>query len=577
MADIDQIEEEVIELDAVVSITSPYENDTEDRYSPYGSLNLRIDRFTDFVNRDTEAHKLISEPVYFRGLPLQLVALTRVNQNNTKELKFFIQCDGKSAFPTWNFEAKVVFYIMAQNIRARNLINGSCKGEITKCFDHKFCNQDSEIGYSQPYDILLDQDNGFISDNTLILNAEVQNIPENERTVSFHIPHTCCAKPRINFGSMERFISHKSPYPWDFVLIVDDEEYHVQKSFLSMYSEYFKDQFAKHHTISKAVLPNIESDEFFHLLCVIYPISNQITADNVETITELAYKLKMTDLLKECEAILVAHLYTEDFEPFSSKIRTLLLAQWYDLGNLMAKCIAEIKSGEDITALREEPEYSALTYKTKRMLLDNVVRGVLPLPNDLSTNMDTSNQQDRATMLLQKLCSSTSCNPDAVLLVENNRIPVHKMFLSVCSEYFDAMFKNENNFKEKDENEIVLEEVRYNDIMEVLVVIYPIGYPVNEKNIGSVLEMADRFIMPAILERCKKELKTSTKINGALKLLYAQRYRFSDLYIEYVQQYKSISDAAELKANPEYELIDDKTRALIFDNISFSEIFANLM
>ncbi|KAI1710408.1 ISXO2-like transposase domain-containing protein [Ditylenchus destructor] len=37
--------------------------------------------------------------------------------------------------------------------------------------------------------------------------------------------------------------------------------------------------------------------------------------------------------------------------------------------------------------------------------------------------------------------------------------------------------------------------------------------------------------MPSILERCKKELAISSKINGALKLLLAQRYNFTDLQV----------------------------------------------
>ncbi|KAI1703556.1 hypothetical protein Ddc_16513 [Ditylenchus destructor] len=85
--------------------------------------------------------------------------------------------------------------------------------------------------------------------------------------------------------------------------------------------------------------------------------------------------------------------------------------------------------------------------------------------------------------------------------------------------------------------------------------------------------MADRFIMPAILERCKKLLQNSTQIRAARKLWFAQRYNFPDLQAEYAKKYKTMSDVEELKAEPELILFDAKTRVLILDSLASQRIF----
>ncbi|KAI1708030.1 BTB/POZ domain-containing protein [Ditylenchus destructor] len=126
----------------------------------------------------------------------------------------------------------------------------------------------------------------------------------------------------------------------------------------------------------------------------------------------------------------------------------------------------------------------------------------------------------------------------------------------------------QNGFKEDRENEIVLEEIDYDEILELLTVVYPSEHSITETNIGIILKLADRFIMPAILTRCKKVLNSTSTIRGALKLWYAQQYNFVNLQEEFARQYKTIADVLKIKAQPEFELLDDNTRALILDNIT---------
>ncbi|KAI1713408.1 cytochrome p450 domain-containing protein [Ditylenchus destructor] len=167
---------------------------------------------------------------------------------------------------------------------------------------------------------------------------------------------------------------------------------------------------------------------------------------------------------------------------------------------------------------------------------------------------------------LKKFASSISDPPDGVLIVGTNRIPIHKTYLSYYSDYFKTMFRSE--FKEGREDEIVIEDVEYEEMIELLAVIYPSIAPVTARNLKTILKLADRFIMPVVVERCKKELRIST-INGAQKLLLAQIYNFEDLQMEFAQQYKSAEDAKKLKSEPEYSQLDNKTLLMVFDNLLF--------
>ncbi|KAI1708027.1 BTB/POZ domain-containing protein [Ditylenchus destructor] len=166
---------------------------------------------------------------------------------------------------------------------------------------------------------------------------------------------------------------------------------------------------------------------------------------------------------------------------------------------------------------------------------------------------------------LPEFVRSISDPPDAFLILGSKRIPIHKMYLSCYSDFFKTMFQSE--FKEGREEEIVLEDVGYNEMTQLLSVIYPSNAPITEWNIKSILKLADRFIMPVITERCKKTLKNSTDINGAKKLLLAQRYNFTDLQVELARQYRTVEDVKKLKSEPEFELLDHNTIFLILNSI----------
>ncbi|KAI1702064.1 BTB/POZ domain-containing protein [Ditylenchus destructor] len=363
-----------------------------------------------------------------------------------------------------------------------------------------------------------------------------------------------------------QIFSSSSPYPSDCVIVLKNKkEVHVNKIFLSIHSKYFKEQFTKNDE-SKEVLDDVTYDDFVELLYVVYPTAHPITARNVEAITKLAYKLVMPEMLNRCEVFL-----TKNKQKFHTA-KLLLMAQEYSLEHLQAQCISEHKSIDDVKTIRNEPEYTSLDNRTKRMLLDRILGTSSTSALPLSSVPESSNAASKPTVvtrtaaILEVLASLTDCPPDIVLIVGDKRIQAHKQYLSIYSKYFNAMFQSE--FKEGRENEIELEEIGYDEIVELLSVVYPSEFSITDTNVGTVLKLADRFLMPAILTQCKKVLKTRKAIKGARKLWYAQRYNFEDLRDEFARGCKNIADVMKMKVEPEFELLDDDTRALILDNIT---------
>ncbi|KAI1708988.1 BTB/POZ domain-containing protein [Ditylenchus destructor] len=218
---------------------------------------------------------------------------------------------------------------------------------------------------------------------------------------------------------------------------------------------------------------------------------------------------------------------------------------------------------KDFTSKKNEWGYSDFTSCDELLDPENgfIKDDVVILRAHVKAEMPQSAQMTK----LHAFGSSISDPTDGTLIVGTNRIPIHKMYLSYYSDYFKAMFRSK--FIEGRTDEVELEEVGYVDMLQLLSVIYPSNAQITCKNIVLILKLADRFIMPAVLEQCKNMLRTLS-LNGAQKLLLAQQYNFRDLLKELAQQCKTVADAKKLKSEPEYKLLDSDTHSLILDSIT---------
>lgn len=150
------------------------DNETiSDRYKPEGNITLKIERFTDFSRIGSpETQQRLSEPVYIRGLPWKILAIPRESGRNqierrpSKSLGFFLQCNGEMTDTTWNCTASAVLKILSQK--------EGIEDNVRK-ISHTFYAKENDWGYSQFVlcDMLLEPSNGFILNDTVILQVEV--------------------------------------------------------------------------------------------------------------------------------------------------------------------------------------------------------------------------------------------------------------------------------------------------------------------------------------------------------------------------------------------------------------------
>lgn len=82
---------------------------------------------------------------------------------------------------------------------------------------------------------------------------------------------------------------------------------------------------------------------------------------------------------------------------------------------------------------------------------------------------------------------------DIVLNVEDKKLYCNRAFLAIWSPVFDTMFKS--NFRERDSMEINLPGKSFDDIKELLAIIYPPNRPIVATNVQRLLELADVTII----------------------------------------------------------------------------------
>ncbi|EGT58950.1 hypothetical protein CAEBREN_15492 [Caenorhabditis brenneri] len=165
----------------------------------------------------------------------------------------------------------------------------------------------------------------------------------------------------------------------DCALKVEGILMHVNKSYLSMHSEYFKALFSANFSESGKeviVIEEVKYKDICMLLKVIYPRPVFPNDSNVAKLLELADRFLMCSAIDHIERHL---LTTSDLE--NDKI--LGLADKYNLPKVIDKCIRRITSRYMVNQIRDSPEYSEYSLTTKGRILDRIFSNMEWCPPDV--------------------------------------------------------------------------------------------------------------------------------------------------------------------------------------------------
>ena len=132
--------------------------------------------------------------------------------------------------------------------------------------------------------------------------------------------------------------------PWklsDVVLVVEDQKFHVHRSFLAVWSPVFEKMFTtefKEKNNDEIPLPEKKASQIKQLLCMLYPSLEeiQVTEENCYFLLELAHEYRIEPIVKKCESFM-AFMVKEKME--DDVLAMLIYGQKYQLKTLISACI----------------------------------------------------------------------------------------------------------------------------------------------------------------------------------------------------------------------------------------------
>ncbi|CAH1773707.1 unnamed protein product [Owenia fusiformis] len=146
---------------------------------------------------------------------------------------------------------------------------------------------------------------------------------------------------------------------------------------------------------------------------------------------------------------------------------------------------------------------------------------------------------------------------DITLIVEDQKLHVHKSYLAQWSPVFKKMFVNDQKSKE-----ISLNGKKRVEVLELLHCIYPTQNIISESNVRFLLPLADEYQIKKITQRCEDFLLATTlTVEG---LLLAQQYKLKNLRKACINQLRK-NTLSDLKTDKLYPQLKMETRIMILE------------
>ncbi|EFP07973.1 hypothetical protein CRE_17652 [Caenorhabditis remanei] len=155
----------------------------------------------------------------------------------------------------------------------------------------------------------------------------------------------------------------------DTILVVEGKKLHVNKTFLSSHSEYFRALFSsnfKKGQMDEIPIGDVSFKDFALLLSTFYP--NQVFPNDstVEKLLELARRFLVSSAIKVAE-----HHLLEMSKIDNQKM--LFLADEYGMPKLLKKCIRGLDNLAKVKETKQSEKYDQLSDKTKVKVYDRLM------------------------------------------------------------------------------------------------------------------------------------------------------------------------------------------------------------
>ncbi|CAO4364444.1 unnamed protein product [Caenorhabditis nigoni] len=149
---------------------------------------------------------------------------------------------------------------------------------------------------------------------------------------------------------------------------------------------------------------------------------------------------------------------------------------------------------------------------------------------------------------------------DGILVVEGKKLHVNKALLSYHSDYFNTLFNSD--FREKSMPKIEIKDVKFEDFATLLSLVQKDPIEPTEDNAESILELAERFVLPAAKRHVELVL-LSSGMENLEKLEIADKYDLNFLLVETLKK----CEEEDVEPGDDFSEFSNKTKARILDRL----------
>ncbi|PIC47903.1 hypothetical protein B9Z55_007082 [Caenorhabditis nigoni] len=151
-----------------------------------------------------------------------------------------------------------------------------------------------------------------------------------------------------------------------------------------------------------------------------------------------------------------------------------------------------------------------------------------------------------AGIKLRDFDESNKSFSDVVLIVENQKFYVSKLYLASQSTYFNTLLLGK--FEESTKSEIEMKDVKSEDFQKLLEVLYGES-SIDESTIEGILQLADMFDAKLAIGKCEEFLMENSGKTLKEKLELAYRYSLQYLKNKCMSEITTVSDIRSVLSN----------------------------